>query len=160
MLCPRCNSTDLKKVSLIYAAGVYESRGRMGGLLFGGGDGFFFGKFGRTSQNRLSAMLRPPRKAPYSTPMILWVTGFFFGLAFAGREKLSWTMGALSVGYLLLLPAYLFAAVIYNYLVRPKKYKDWKQDLTCRRCGARSRIRQEENTVSLEPLNRESRQPG
>ena len=38
VICPRCNSTDLKKVSLIYAAGVCESRGRMGGLLFGNGD--------------------------------------------------------------------------------------------------------------------------
>jgi hypothetical protein len=35
MVCLYCNSTDLKRVSLIHAAGAYESRGRFRGLLFG-----------------------------------------------------------------------------------------------------------------------------
>jgi len=39
MVCPNCNSTDLKKLSLIYAAGVYESRGSLLGALVGSGDG-------------------------------------------------------------------------------------------------------------------------
>jgi hypothetical protein len=66
----------------------------------------------------------------------LWLIGFFVVMAFAGRGKLSWIMGALSAGYLLLLPAYLLAAWFYNLVVRPKKYRSWEQTFICQRCAA------------------------
>jgi len=135
MRCTHCNSTDLKNASLIDAAGVYESRGRMGGLLFGNGDAFFVGKYKGANQSLLSKMVAPPRKAPYVAPVVLWLMGFFFVMAFPGRGKLSWTMGALAVGYLLLLPAYLLAALLYNFLVCPKKHKAWENQFMCQRCG-------------------------
>jgi hypothetical protein len=93
--CPNCNSTDLKRVCLIHAAGLYESRGRIGALLFGNGDAFFVGKYRGANQSLLSKMLVPPRKTPYVAPVILWVMGFFIVMAFAGRGKLSWMMGVL-----------------------------------------------------------------
>src|SRR5260370_27525836 len=62
MVCPNCNSTDLKKMSLIYAAGVHESRGRILGFFVGSGDGLLFGRYRGTNQNRLSKMVGPPRK--------------------------------------------------------------------------------------------------
>jgi hypothetical protein len=65
MVCPNCNSSNLKRVSLIHAAGVYESRGRFRGLLFGGTDGALFGRYRGTSQSRLSALSNPPARAPY-----------------------------------------------------------------------------------------------
>jgi hypothetical protein len=135
MPCPNCNSTDLKKLSLIYAAGVHESRGRIGGLLLGFGDGLFLGKYRGMSQSRLSKMAGPPRKAPYVTPVILWVVGLFIVMAFAGRGKLSWMMGALSVGYLFALPAYLLAALLYNFFLRPKRNKHWEEKFMCLRCA-------------------------
>jgi hypothetical protein len=157
MVCPNCNSTDLKKLSLVYAAGVYESRGRIGGLLLGSGDGHLLGKYKGASQSRLSKMASPPGKAPYIAPIILWLLGFFIVMAFTAREKLSRIMGALSVGYVLLLPGYLLAALIYNFFLRPKKYKDWNEEFICQRCGIHSRIGLGESGVALKPINRESR---
>lgn len=154
MVCPNCNSTDLKKLSLIHAAGVYESRGRVGGVLLGSGNGFLLGKYKGASQSRLSRLASPPRKAPYIVPVVLWLIGFFIVMAFAGRGKLSWMMGALSVGYLLLLPAYLLAALLYNFFLRPKKFKDWNEEFICQRCGFHSIIRKGETGVALEALNR------
>src|SRR4029077_15953168 len=103
MICPNCNSTELKRVSLIHAAGVYESRGRFRGFLFGGTDGALFGRYRGTSQSRLSALSNPPRKAPYVAPIILWLVGFFILMSFDARAKLSWEMAALSVAYILAL---------------------------------------------------------
>ena len=157
MICPNCNSTDLKRVSLLHTAGSYESRGRIRGLLPGNIEGFLFGKYRGTSQSRLSKMLTPPAKVPYIAPLILWLIGFLIVMAFAGRGKLSWIMGALSVGYLLLLPAYLLAALLYNFLIRPKKYKDWNEELICQRCGFRSGIRQREGEAPHEPIGQETR---
>ena len=94
MACFKCNSTGLKKVSLIYAEGTREIRGWLSGLILGLGpmvSGQLFGRFGGTGQNRLSASLSPPRKMPLVDPIILWLLGFFAVMAFAGRGKLSWT---------------------------------------------------------------------
>jgi hypothetical protein len=68
-------------------------------------------------------MVRPPTKAPLIAPVILWLIGFFILMAFAGRQKLSAMMGALSFVYLLLLPAYVLSALLYNFFIRPTKYK-------------------------------------
>jgi hypothetical protein len=111
----------------------------MGGLFFGNGDTFFVGKYRGANQSLLSKMVAPPRKAPYLAPVVLWLVGFFVVMAFAWSGKLSWIMDALSIGYLLLLPAYLLATLLYNFLVRPKKYKGWNEQFMCQRCGSLSR---------------------
>lgn len=158
MVCPNCHSSDVQKASLIHAAGVYESRGRILGFFAGSGNGLLFGRYRGTSQSQLSRAASPPRKLPYAAPAILWLPGFFIVMSFAVRSRLSWMMGALSIGYLQLLPTYLLAALFYNFFLRPRKYKDWNEEFICQRCDFRSRIRQGEIGVALEPVNRESRQ--
>ena len=136
MVCLNCTSTDLRKVSLTHAAGVYESRGWFLGFLLGGMDGALFGRYRGTSQSRLSRMLNPPRKLPYVAPTILWLIGFFILLSFVGRGKLSWEMALLSVAYILALPASLLGSLSYNIVVRPRKLKNWERRFMCQRCGA------------------------
>jgi hypothetical protein len=131
--CPNCHSTDLKKISLIYAAGVRESRGRFFGWFLG--DGLWFGRYRGTSQSRLSAMLSPPRKFPYGLPMVLWLVGFFPLMAFVGRGRLSWIMGLLATLYVFLLPALPIGAFAYNVFVYPRKYKTWDSMFLCQCCG-------------------------
>jgi hypothetical protein len=135
MVCPNCNSTDLKKLSLIYAAGASESRGRILGFFVGSGNGLLFGKYTGTSQSRLSKTAAPPGKLPFATPTILWLLGFFVVMAFAGRGRLSTLMAIVSAFYLFLLPAYVIGALFYNFLVRPKKHKAWEKEFLCQRCG-------------------------
>lgn len=130
MVCPNCNSTDLRKLSLIYAAGVYESRGRIG-LFLRGGDDLLFGKYSGTSQSRQSKLVGPPRKAPYTAPVILWLLCFFIVMAFAGRGKLSALMAIASVGYVFLLPALLIGTFIYNFFGYQKRYRNWDLRFLC-----------------------------
>lgn len=136
MVCPNCGSIDLKKASLLHAAGLYESRGGIRGFFLGNRDGLAFGRYRGTSQSRLSAMAAPPGKLPYLTPAIVWLAGFFVVMAFAGRGRLSWMAGFLAVAYILMLPAYLLAGLLYNYVLRSKKYRSWEGALLCQRCGA------------------------
>jgi hypothetical protein len=136
MVCPNCSSTDLRKVSLVYAAGIHESRGWFLGLLLGGADGAILGRYRGTSQSRLSRLLNPPRRLPYVAPIVLWLIGFFILMSFDAQGKLSWVMAVLSVAYVLLLPAYLLGSLIYNLFIRPKKFKQWQQKFMCQRCGA------------------------
>ena len=137
MVCPKCNSTDMKKLSLVYAAGVYESRGRMGGFLLGRGEAFLLGRYKGTSQSRLSKLVRPPGNVPYIVPVILWLVCFFPVMAIAGRETLSWSMGMFAVGYVLLLPCKFSAlsSTTYSY-VRTKS--DSGNDSFCASAVAQS----------------------
>jgi hypothetical protein len=132
--CPNCHSTDLKKISLIHAAGVHESRGRFFGWFLG--DGLWFGRYKGTSQSRLSAMLSPPRKFPYGLPMVFRLIGFFPLMAFVGHGKLSWIMGLLATLYVFLLPALPIGAFAYNVFVYPWKYKRRDSMFLCQCCGA------------------------
>jgi hypothetical protein len=137
MVAPKGRGTELvDKMSLSHAAGVYESRGRLGGLFIGGSDSLFFGRYTGKSQSRLSKMVDPPRKMPYVVLAILWLLGFFILMAFDGRGKLSWLMRIISATYILIIPVYFLAALFYNWFVRPKKHKDWERKFMCQRCGA------------------------
>jgi hypothetical protein len=111
---------------------VYESRG---GFIVGNGDGLLFGRSRGTSQSRLSKALSPPRKLPYAAPVILWLVGLFPTMAFVVRAKLSPLTGLISVAYVLALPVHLLVALFYNWLVCPKKYKNWERKFMCQRCG-------------------------
>jgi hypothetical protein len=125
-----------KRLSLIHAAGTYESRGRLGGLFLGNGDGLFFGRYRGTNQSRLSKIVGPPTKAPFGTPIILWLIGFFLLVALDGRGRLSWLVGMLSVAYVLALPVYLLGALFYNIFLRPRKLEVWEHKFMCQKCGA------------------------
>jgi hypothetical protein len=81
-------------------------------------------------------MVRPPAKFPYAAPAILWLVGFFPLMAFVGRGKLSFAMGLLSVAYVVLLPALVVSAFIYNSFVYPKKYRAWDGMFMCQRRAA------------------------
>jgi hypothetical protein len=94
MICPNCNSTDLKKLSLIYEAGTYESHGRLHGLFLGSIGGLWAGRYRGTNQSSLSKMVAPPMKLPYASPTILWVVAFFILMAPVGRGKLSMLMAS------------------------------------------------------------------
>jgi hypothetical protein len=140
MICPNCNSSDLQKLSLIHAAGVYESRGRIRGLFLGNSARLHFGRYKGRSQSRLSTAVGSPKKRPYAAPTILWLIGFCLLMALDGRGKISTAMAMFSSAYVFLLPALLIGILVYNFFVYPKKRKNWERKFLCQRCGALAEI--------------------
>ena len=136
MVCPHCNSNDVRKLSLIYASGTFETKGQMHGSSYGGRSGFYFGRFRRQTQSRLSAAASPPRKGRYTPLALLWLIGFFIVMAFAGRGRISTTMALFSVSYVLLLPGLVIGMFVYNLVVYPAKNRLWDAKFMCQRCGA------------------------
>jgi hypothetical protein len=100
MICPNCQSSDLRNVSLVHAAGAYESSGHIRGLFLGGADGLLFGRYRGTNQSRLSSMVRPPMRLPFVQPVILWLVCFFPLMAFVGGGKLSILAGLAYISFL------------------------------------------------------------
>jgi hypothetical protein len=102
MVCPSGNSANLKKLSLIHAAGTYESRGRVGGPVLGSRDGLLFGKYLGTHLSQLSKMAGPPKTAPCGTPIALWLIGLFMLMSTAGSGRIASIIGLLLVMFYVL----------------------------------------------------------
>ena len=95
---PELQFERMKNVSLIHAAGLYESRGRVRKFFLGHSDGLLFGKYRGMNQSRLSAMVSPPKKLPYASPLALWLVGFFPLIAFVGLGKqMTFTIAAILI---------------------------------------------------------------
>ena len=148
MVCPNCHSSDVKRVSLVHAAGGYESRGRTLGFLAASGDALLFGRYRGNNQSQLSMMVAPPAKLPYALPIILWLLGFFVLMAIVTRGKLAWAMGLISVAYIILLPAYLLAALFCNFVLHPRKYRLWEDKFMCQKCGLVLNVRERPEAAS------------
>lgn len=81
-------------------------------------------------------MARPPRKARYLAPSVLWLAGFFVVFAFVGRTKISAPVVLFSLTYVALLPPVLIGAFAYNVFIFRTRYMRWEAKYMCRDCGA------------------------
>jgi len=145
--CPKCNSTDLKKVSLAYQEGTYhiDTRSRIRGLLFaGGGPDVLVGRATTrgSQQSALSKRLSPPSKWSYMK-LILWsgvVT--LIALVIYIQHVMSSPVPVSSLPaklYVLFAPVVflLLVAIIWrhNHSTYQQKYAQWNESFICERCG-------------------------
>lgn len=146
--CPRCGSTEFKKLSLVYAEGLsdLEARSRGWGLLVGsGGAELGFGSF-RTKgeiQTRLSQKVSPPRKWSYWKIVFggligLMILEFILGyvdtfLRTGGNfnQQLAW-FGYTWLGVIAVILGITFR---HNVWQVPKRCRLWDRSFMCRRCG-------------------------
>jgi hypothetical protein len=149
--CPKCNSNNLKKVSLAYQEGTYrvDTRSRIRGLLFaGGGPDILVGRATTrgSQQSALSKRLSPPSKWSYMK-LILW-SGIATLIALVIYvQHVMWSpVPASSLPaklYALFAPfIFLFLAAIiwrHNHLTYQQKYAQWNESFICERCGTVSR---------------------
>jgi hypothetical protein len=145
--CPKCDSTDLKMVSLAYQEGIHriKTTTRIRGLLFAsGGPAVLVGRMTTrgTQQSALSNRLRPPAKWSYAKP-VLWagvltlVALFLYVLhvmsspapASSLPVKLYVTFAPL---ILLLLVGIVWR---YNHSAYQHEYAQWNDSFFCERCG-------------------------
>jgi len=145
--CPHCQSTDLRKVSLVYREGLFDmnARTRLRGFLLGtDGPDVVLGR-ARTAgvqQTQLSKDLRPPAK--WSS---LKLTGWFGLCSFVAlvayvRSVMSSSMASslpvfiyvVAASCLLLILGFLFWR--HNHLVYPRQYAAWERSFLCMRCSS------------------------
>src|SRR5215469_4234460 len=146
--CPKCNSTDLKKVSLAYQEGTFHISTRTGirGLLFaGGGPGVLVGRTTTrgTQQSALSKHLSPPSKWSYAK-LGLWsgvVT--LIALFLYAQHVMSSPPPVSSLPvelYVVFAPVVLLLLLgivwRHNHSTYRQKYAEWDKSFVCERCGA------------------------
>src|SRR6266571_2491349 len=148
--CPKCNSTDLQKVSLAYQEGVFptDARTRLRAAVVGGsGPDLIVGRATTrgSQQSALSKKLSPPVKWSY-VKIIFWSALLFLcvgWLVFYVNTVTTNTSTVLSPP--LTLFAVIFAAVFvlllflvwrHNHSTYQERYAEWDRAFICQRCGA------------------------
>jgi hypothetical protein len=143
--CPKCNSTDLKKVSLAYQEGLYrtDARTRVSAALVGAsGPDLLVGRATtQTShQSALSKQLRPPVKWSYLK------LGSWSLLAFLCIGWLIFcvntvtTVSPLPLTTFTLISAAIFLLMMFlvwrhNRTSYTERNAEWDRSLICQRCG-------------------------
>ena len=145
--CPKCSSTDLKKVSLAFQSGLYrtDARTRLRGVVVGeGGPNVVVGRATTRGiqQTELSKHISPPAKWSYKK-LIRWsAIVSFVALVVYVRSVMSGPAPASSLPvtlYAILAPAAFISIVAvfwkHNHSTYQRQYAHWNQSLICERCG-------------------------
>ncbi len=152
--CPKCNSSDLKKVSLAYEQGLYrtDARTRLSAALVGGsGPDLVVGRATThaSHQSTLSKQLSPPAKWSYLK------IGSWSMLAFLSVGWLVFYINTVTTNSSIVLstPLTLFAAVSaaifvlslilvwrHNHTSYAQQWAEWDRSFMCQHCGAISQM--------------------
>lgn len=146
--CPKCNSTDLRKVSLAYEEGRFCSNARTGirGLLVGtGGPVILVGTAATqgTVQTAVSKRLSPPKKWSYLKLIVGLAVVSFVVLVVYIHSVMAGASISSSVPvklYGLLASCALIALVLvtwrHNHSAYSRQLGQWNRSYLCERCGA------------------------
>jgi hypothetical protein len=147
--CPKCNSTDLKKVSLAHEEGLFRSEGRTrlhAVVVGGGGPDLVVGRATTrgTEQSALSKKLTPPVKWSYlkvigwSVLVFLcagWLVFYVNTITTNATTVLSAPLtafGLISGAVFVLL---MFVVWKHNHSNYQTQYAQWDKSFICERCG-------------------------
>ena len=151
--CPKCNSTDLKKVSLAHQEGLYRVDARTGlrAVVVGGGWPDLVVGRARTKgshQTELSKRLSPPIKWSYLRVISWSILGFlalgwliFYVNTVASNSStvLSAPLMLYSFFYTCVFVLTLFFVWRHNHSTYQRQYDEWNRSFICERCGAVSK---------------------
>ena len=148
--CPKCNSNDLKKVSLAYQEGLFRTnaRTRLSAALVGGdGPDLMVGRATTQAshQSELSKRLSPPAKWSYlkvvswSVLAFLCVGWIVFYVNTVVTNSL--TVSSFPLTFFTLISAAIFAFLLFlvwkhNNSAYRKRFAEWDRSFVCQRCGA------------------------
>lgn len=151
--CPKCNSTDLKKVSLAYEEGAFrtEAQTRMRAAVVGGsGADLVVGRASTRAshQSALSKRVNPPVKWSYPKVIFWSALAFLCGawLVFYVNTipKNATTVASPALTGYILISGFLFAALLtlvvrHNRAVYPRRFAEWDRSFICQWCGTLSK---------------------
>lgn len=145
--CPKCNSTDLKKVSLAYEEGLSRSnaRTRIRGVLVGsGGPDVVVGSAATkgTHQTALSTRLNPPKRWSFLKLVVAFAIVSFIALVVYIRNVMASpsVSSSLPVKIYGLIASCVFVGLViltwrHNHSTYTRQLGHWDQSYVCGRCG-------------------------
>jgi hypothetical protein len=138
--CPKCTSTEVRKLSLIYNEGlsIINTQTTSFGSGVSSGGGMAFGSSSGSTTGHQQTMLSKQAAPPSKKHWILWSCFAVFcgmmglsGLSHPGIGNL------FGIGLAVLGVRFALAGKKYNAEVLPGLFQRWEQSFMCNRCGER-----------------------
>jgi len=153
MRCPKCNSTDLKKVSLAYEEGLYQGheRTRLSAAMVGsGGPDLIVGRASTRAshQSVLSKRLKPPTKWSYlkvgswsvlAFLCVGWIVFYVNMVRTNATTVISQPLVLFGFFAAVAFVGLLFLTWRHNHSIYEKRFAEWDRSFICQRCGAISK---------------------
>jgi hypothetical protein len=152
LYCPNCDSTKLKKVSLVYQEGLFSTneRTRFRAVAVGGGPDLVVGRAATRGsyQTALSKQLAPPAKWAYlklifwSLLVFLcagWLVVYVNAVTTNSSKLLSPPLRSFALISVPIFFPFLFIFWRHNRSIYPRQYAQWDESLICERCGVVSK---------------------
>lgn len=140
LACPKCNTSEVRKLSMIYNEGlsIINTVSHGSGAAVGSGGGMAFGSHSSHTSGRQQTALSKQAAPPDKKHWILWSTGAAI-CGFMALGSLSHPgFGLLvSVGLTALCVKFALSGKKYNAEVHPDLMQRWDQSFMCNRCGER-----------------------
>ena len=147
--CPKCNSTDLKKVSLAYEEGLFPSEGRTrlrAVVVGGGGPDLVVGRATTrgTEQSALSKELTPPVKWSYLkvigwSILVFLCAGWLVFYVNTVTTNATTVLSAPLTAFGLIAGAVFVLLVFFvwkhNHSIFQKQFAEWDSSFICQSCG-------------------------
>jgi len=147
--CPKCNSTDLKKVSLAYQVGLYRSRARTrlsAALVGGNGPDLVVGRATThaSHQSTVSKQLSPPAKWSYlkvgSWSFLAFLCLGWIVFYINTVTTKSPTVSSPPLTFFATISAAIFLLMMFlvgrhNHTSYAQRYAQWDRSFICQRCG-------------------------
>lgn len=147
--CLKCNSTDLKKVSLAHQEGLFRSEGRTrlrAVVVGGGGPDLVVGRATtrETQQSALSKKLTPPLKWSYRKVIgwsvllsvcVGWLVFYVNTVTTNATTVSSAPLTAFALISSSMFVLLLFVVWRHNHSTYSREYAEWSRSYVCERCG-------------------------
>jgi len=139
LTCPKCTSTEVRKLSLIYneRRSIINTVSQGTGAAFGSGGGMAFGSTSTSTTGRQQTALSRQAAPPGKKHWILWSTAAFFCGFYALASIAHPGLGTLvALGLTILSVRFAMSGRQFNNEVHPGLMQQWDQSFMCNRCGA------------------------
>jgi hypothetical protein len=152
--CPDCHSTDLVRLSLIYATGVAAITGVTRGRALGIGENGISVNYGKlktsgTLQTELSRIANPPRRKKYRYLIATWIFGLYLAAIIAGAMQSGAPSHVARIHQQFDAFVWVYSTAIFvvltflwhhNHGLYAQRYRPWTRSSMCRRCGTIVRV--------------------
>ena len=138
MICPNCQSDQVRKLSLIYEEGLSDIKMSSETFAAGtGGTAFGVTSTEGVSQSALSQEAAPPKKENTIKLLLMHVVGFFvlniiMGILIKGSSVIA---GIVNVGYLALVVFHIYSNIKFNRHEYPALLQNWQSSYMSLKCG-------------------------
>lgn len=139
--CPRCGTTSIQKISIVYSHGTSNLKKDSGSVGVGGvggnlGVGVATTTTKGTQQTLLATQLAPPSEPKSPSFLAIAITGILIFFLFSEATNSAIIITIITIIAVIIMSIYFRHKYVKKYIQWESQKKEWERQWFCNRCGA------------------------